>query len=457
MLRRVASEHGARPADALTLITTESGLSLKLNAQSTGPWQHTLDIEVPIEEVEARLDEVARTIQRRAVLPGFRRGHVPVDLVRQNFAEAVEREFLEGYLPKVTGEALQEAKLDPVVPPAVRNLKFVPGQPMKFQAVVEVRPEVEAKNWSGIPVTRRTKVVDETEVDQMIERLRNDSAVFADVDRPAQRGDIVTVDSVRLDPNGRRIPSTRAKALRLELGSPDMLPDLENGLLGAETGQERTIEIAYPADYPTQELAGRSVRYLIRVRKTQEKKLRDLDDNFAREIFDLPSFEELRARVRRNLEAEEATRAQREVEDAVSDELIRRNTFDLPARLVEWTLDRMIHEAVGHRQVSEQAHRELEERYRPAVERSLRREILLGAVARQETLTVTDDETAAEIDRMVQADPRQAARVRARYQSAERRKALAEAMLERKALDRVIAEAKVSEESVGGRVVPATR
>jgi trigger factor len=328
---------------------------------------------------------------------------------------------------------------------------------MKFEAIVEVRPEVDAKNFKGIPVTRRTKVVDETDVDQMIERLRGDSAVFVDLSRPTQRGDIVTVDSVRLDANGRRIPSTRAKALRLELGSPDMLPDLENGLLGAEVGQERTVEISYPADYPTQELAGRAVRYLLRVRKTQEKKLRDPDDNFAREVFDLPSLEELRARVRRNLEGEEEMRARREVEDAVSDELIRRNSFDLPERLVQWTLDRMINEAVGQRQVGEDGRRELEARYRPAVERSLRREILLGAVARQESLAVSEDEIAAEIDRMVQADPRQAARVRARYQSADRRRALGEALLERKALDHVIAAASVTDESVGGRVVPATR
>jgi len=446
------------PADhPTTLTTTERALSLKLSNQSTGPWQHTLEIEVPTEEVEDGLDQVARKIQRRAALPGFRRGHVPIHLVRQNFAEAVEQEFLEGYLPRVTGQALEEAKLDPVVPPQVRNLHLVPGQPMRFQAVVEVRPQVDAKNFKGIPATRRTKIVDEADVTQMLERLRGDSAVFIDLNRPAQRGDIVTVDSVRLDANGRRIPSTRAKALKLELGSPDMLPDLENGLLGAEVGQERTVEINYPSDYPTQELAGRAIRYVIRVRKTQEKKLRDLDDNFAREVFDLPSLEELKARVRRNLEGEEEARAKREVEDAVSDELIRRNSFDLPERLVQWTLDRMIQEAVGNRQVPEEGRRELEARYRPAVERSLRREILLGAVARQENLAVSEEEIAAEIDRMVQADPRQAARVRARYQSADRRRALGEAMLERKALEHVIAAATVNDEPVGGRVVPATR
>jgi trigger factor len=234
-----------------------------------------------------------------------------------------------------------------------------------------------------------------------------------------------------------------------------MMPDLENGLLGAEPGQERTVEITYPQDHPTTELAGRQIRYRVRVKKIQEKKLRDLDDNFAREVFGLGSFAELQARVRANLESEEATRTRREVEEAIAEELIRRNPIDLPPRLTQWTVDRMIQEAVQGKSIDEALHRQLDERYRPAVERSLRRELLLGAVARQESIAVNDEEVAAEIERMVQADPRQAARVRARYQSAERRRALGEAVLERKALDWLIGAAKVTEEVVGGRVVPA--
>jgi trigger factor len=428
-------------------------MNVKVN--DTGAWQRTIDIEVPSDEVERRMDQVARTIQRRAALPGFRRGHVPLPMVRQHFAEAVEREFLEDFVSRATGEALGEAKLDPVVPPLVRNLHLVPGQPMRFQAVVEVRPEVEVKNYRGMPAQRRMRPIGESEVAQVLERLREEAAVFVDLDRPAERGDVLIVDSIRLDVNGKRIPSTRARNLRLELGAPDMMPDLENGLLGARVGQERTIEIAYPADHQAKELAGRAVRYLVRIKKIQEKKLRDLDDNFAREVFDQPSLEELRARVQRNLEAEEAARARREVEEAVVDELIRRNTFELPERLMQWTLERMVHEAVGRRPATEETLKDIEQRYRPAVERSLRREILLGAVARQEKLQVTDEDVSAEIDRMVQADPRQAARIRARYQSAERRRALFEGLLERKALDLLVSAAEVQESVAGGRVVPA--
>ena len=432
---------------------------MNLSVRSTGTWQHTLDIEVPVDEVDRRLDEVARQIQRRASLPGFRKGRVPLDLVRQHFADAVEQEFLESFVPRITTEAIDHARLTPVVSPVVRHLQFVPGQPLKFEAVVEVRPEVEARDYKGIRIRRRRNAVDDSKVDQVLQQLREDSAVFMDLDRPAARGDVALVDSTRLDANGRRMPGTRAKNRRIELGAPGVLPDLENGLLGAVAGQERTIEIAYPADYPAEELAGKSARYVVSVRKIQEKKLRDLDDNLAKEVFGLPTLEELRSRVRLNLEGEERVRVQREVDAAVSAELIGRNVFELPAGLVQRTLERVIEEAVEGRQVPEDLRKQLEERYRPGVEHSLKREVLLDAVARQEQIEVGDEEVAQEIQRMAQSDPRQAARVRARYQSAERREALRDSLRERKALDWLIDAAEIEDETAGATplIVPAGR
>jgi len=327
----------------------------------------------------------------------------------------------------------------------VRNLNFGPGKPLRFEAVIEVRPEVEAKDYKGIKVKRSTSPVEDTAVAAVLQQLREDSAVFADLARPAERGDVVLLDSIRVDANGRRMSGTRAKNRRIELGSAGVAPELDHGLLGAEAGQERTIEIQYPADYPAEELAGKAARYLVSVRKIQEKKLRDLDDNLAREVFGLPSFEELRSRVRLNLEGEEHVRVRRELDSAVSVELIRRNPFDLPGGLMQRTLERVIEEAVQGRTVPEDLRKQLEERYRPGVEQSLKREVLLDAVARQEKLEVSDEEVAGEIQRMAQADPRQAARVRARYQSAERRETLRDSLLEHRALDWLIDAAEIED------------
>jgi trigger factor len=417
--------------------------------QENGNWQHTINVEIPAEVVEARLDQVARAVQRRVAAPGFRKGKVPLDRVRTDFASHIEQEFLESFISEATGQAIQESGLNPVIPPTVTNLRFTPGQPLKFDALVDTAPMVEVKDWKGIPLTRRGRVIDDAAVDAVVENLREDTAVFVDLDRAAQAGDVVLLDSQRLDANGRRLANTRAKGTRILLGAPDLLPDLEKGLLGAAAGQERTITVNYPADYRQEELAGKTVRYVVAIRKIQEKKLRELDDNFARELFRVDSLGALRDRVRQNLEGEDATRVRRELEGAATEELIRRNPFEMPARLVAYMLEQVIREQTGGREVNDDLRKQLEEHYRPGVDRSLKREILLGSIARQESMTVSQEDIAADIDRMCAAEPKQASRIRARYQSADRRRALGEGILERRAMDAVIAAAQLKDEPIG--------
>jgi len=420
---------------------------MKHTVRESGQWQHTLSVEVPADQVDARLAEVSRNFQKHVSIPGFRKGKVPLERVRQDYAAEIEREFLERFIPEVTHDALHEANLKAVVPPSVQNLRFTPGQPMTFDAVVDVAPQAEVKDWKGYSLVRRVKPVEEADIDRVIEQLREESAVFEDVSRPAASGDVVLLDSQRMDANGRRLAGTRNKGARIQLGAPGLLPELEAGLTGSEEGQERTVSVTYPADYSQQELAGQTVRYMLNVKKIQHKKLRALDDNFARDLFGLDSLASLRDRVRRNLEGEDTQRSRRELETQAIEELVRRHPLELSPRLVAYMLDQVIQEQTGGREVSDELRKQLEEHYRPGVERSLKREILLIALARQEALDVSAEEVGQQILRLVEADPRNAARVRQHYASAERRQALAESLLEKKALDRVIAEAQVREET----------
>jgi trigger factor len=416
--------------------------------RESGPSQHTLTIEVPADQVESRILEVSRVFQRQVSMPGFRKGKVPLDKVRSEYAAEIEREFLERFIPEVTHEALGEAKLVAVVPPSVTNLRFTPGQPLSFEAVVDVAPQVEVKDWKGYALKRRIKPVAAAQVDGMLDQLREESAVFEDVDRAAGAGDVVLLDSQRIDANGRRLSNTKAKGARILLGAPDLLPELESGLQGAEAGQERTIAVNYPADFRQAELAGQTVRYVVNIKKIQQKKLRPLDDTLARDVFGLDSLDALRQRIQRNLELEDEQRWRRDLEAQAIDELVKRHPMELSPRLVNYMLEQVVHEQTGNREVSEELHKQLEEHYRPGVERSLKREILLIALAKQEGLEVSGEEVGQQILRLAESDPRNAARVRQHYASADRRRALAESMLEKKALEKVIEAAKVEDEAI---------
>jgi trigger factor len=391
---------------------------------------------------------VARRFQQAVSMPGFRKGRVPLERVRQDYAAEIERDFLERFIPEAAQAAIRDAALSAVVPPSVQNLRFTPGQPLSFEAVVDVAPQVPVRDWKGFSLTRHVRPVSEAAVDAMLAQLREESAVFADVRRPAGPGDIVLLDTQRLDANGRRLAGTRAKGTRIQLGAPELLPDLEAGLSGAEAGQERTLNVHYPDGYRQQDLAGQHVRYVVQVRAIQEKQLRELDDTFARELFGLETLALLRERVRRNLEAEDAQRGRRELEGQAIDELVRRHPMDLSPRLVSYMLEQVVHEQVGEREISADLHKQLEEHYRPGVERSLKRELLLVALAKQEQLDVTPEEVAEQIQRLADADSKNAARVRQHYASPERRRSLAESILEHKALDLVIRASQVKDEPV---------
>ncbi len=431
---------------------------MNVQLRESAPHQRVMEVEVPAEEVQRGVEDAAREVQKRASLPGFRRGRAPIDLVLTRFAEVVEREFIEDFVPRAAQEAVAEAKLSPAVPPLVRNLQFQLGQPLRFEVQIDLRPEVEARDYKGIRVTLEKHAVEDRHVDQVLQGLLEDSAVYQDLSRPAERGDVLVLDSVRLDANGRRLPSTRGRNVRIQLGAPDVLPDLENGLLGAEAGHERTIAVSYPGDHASEELRGKTVRYLVRIKKIQEKKLRALDDNLAREVYRLDSLEELRARIRQNLEEEERQRARRELEGKISDALLQRNAVPVPERLVEYSLDHLLRELAQGRELDQATIEEMRERYRAGVTRSLQREILLDAIARHEKLSVSEEEVSAELDRLVAARPAEAARIRASYRSPERRAGLQERLLERKTLEWLAQSAQVEEEMVRDRplVIPAS-
>lgn len=414
--------------------------------RETGPSQYTLTVEVPTDRVEERMLQVARVFQRQVSMPGFRKGKVPLEQVRKEYAAEIEREFLDRFIPEVTHEALREASLVAVVPPSVPNLRFTPGEPLSFEVVVDTAPKVEVKDWKGFPLKRRIRPVEEAAVESMLGQLREESAVFEDVDRPAGDGDVVLLDSQRMDANGRRLAGTLSKGARILLGAPDLLPELQSGLMGSEAGQERTVSVTYPADYRQAEVAGQTIRYVIKVKGVQQRRLRDLDDALAKDVFGLDTIAALRERIKANLEGEDERRWRRDLEAQAIDELIKRHPVELSPRLVSYMLEQVVHEQTGGRSVSDDLRKQLEEHYRPGVERSLKREILLIAVAQQEKLEVSNEEVAQRILRLQESDPRNAARVRQHYASADRRRALAESLLEEKALHLVVEAAKLEDE-----------
>jgi trigger factor len=421
-----------------------------------GPARRVLELTVPHAEVERHLDRVANELQRRTSMPGFRQGRAPRSLIESRFGSSLQDEAVESAVNEAFGQAAREQQLEPVGPARIEDVRYQPGEPLRFRAVVEVRPKVEAKDYRGIPLTRRVREVTEEDVDRALAGIREDTAQLLAVERPVGPTDVVVVDHVRIDEKGRTLKGSRTRDASLDLANEGLLPAFREGLAGAQAGESRTLQVQYPEDFGNPDLAGKAVRFHVKVKKIQEKKLRELDDNLAKEVFGLESLGDLRARIRLQMESEERLRSRHALEEDLVSDLLRRNPVPVPDGLAERLTEEALARATGGTELTQEQRLELLPRFRESMERRVAREWLLDAIAAQEKLEVGEEELAAEMARIAASRGRSAADFRA-LAPAERRARVRDALLERRIFDLLIEAASVQEEKIveNRQVVPA--
>jgi trigger factor len=421
-----------------------------LNVQEieTTPTRRVLEIEVPAEEIAQELERVVADTARRAALPGFRKGKVPRSMLEQRFGASFEQETLERSLESACRKAFAEAAIVPLMPAEIDDLKYEHGGPLKFRASVEVRPAVEAKDYKGVPVVRKTRETTDEDVERELKALEESSTRWLDVERPAQDGDLLVVDHVRLDAKGQSLKASRRRDVEILLGSEGLLPAFQEGLLGAQAGESRTLKVSYPEDFANTDLAGKDVQFHVKVRKIREKKSTARDDNWAKEIFGLDTLQDLVGRIRLNLEGEARLQSRREVEDALVEAIVDRNDVPVPERWIERRtaeeLDEMVRRA-GGQPVPEAELEGLKGRVRAALERQVKREFLLDSIAQQEKLEVTDPEVGEELGKLLSAGGRVAQEFRA-LSPEQRRSRVKDVLERRKVFDFLLEHAQVTEE-----------
>ena len=228
-------------------------------------------------EYAARLKKAARSHHR----PGFRKGHTPRAVLEHEMGDRIKVEAVEALVPKAWISAVLKHQLSPVTDPALENLDFPDDGPLKFDLVVEVRPDIALNDLGSLPVKRRQVDVTEQDVESVIERLRESRATWEAVEREARTGDQVTLDLVPGDPDGNPDEGRTIADQRFVLGAEQNLPAFNERLDGATAGSERIVEVAYPADHPNPGLQGRTVKFRCLVQLVSQRKLPELDDAFA--------------------------------------------------------------------------------------------------------------------------------------------------------------------------------
>jgi trigger factor len=361
-----------------------------------------VEAEVAADEIERRVQATARALGRDMRMPGFRKGKVPPPVVIQRVGrEVVLDETVRETLGRWYLAAIDAAGIHPVGDPDLDIGDLPPeGEPLTFTIEIGVRPEATLGDYKGVEAPRREAQADEAAVDAEIETLRERMARLEAVERPAGSGDFVVMD-YKGSVDGEPFEGGEGRDQLIELGSGRLIPGFEEGLEGATAGEERTLDVTFPDDYPAEHLAGKSAQFEITVKAVQAKELPELDDDFASDAAGFDSLAELREDIASKLREGEERRIEAEYREGVLDAVAANATVDVPAALVEaraqelW--QRMLH-TLAHQNISKDAYlnisgkteEEILEEAKPDAEQALRREAVVAAVVEAEGIEPSD-------------------------------------------------------------------
>ncbi|HTD22566.1 MAG TPA: trigger factor [Terriglobales bacterium] len=386
------------------------------------PCTREVSVEVPADVVARETESVVQNYQKLARLPGFRKGKVPITVVRSRFAGDIRGEVIERLVPRYFREEVEKQKLEPVSQPQVTDLHIKEGEPMRFKATFEVLPPIEVTGYQELRAEKTDTNISEEEVTAELNNLRERRAVFTPVeDRALADGDFADVSftSTPKEEGGKPVP---VNDVLVHIGGPDTVKEFSENLRGARAGEERTFDVAYPEDFNDPRLAGKTVEYKVEVKAIKQKSLPELNDDFAKSLGDFEDLETVKQRIREGLESEKKHRAEHEAKEKLMDELVRRNEFPVPESMVEHQIDLRLERglrALAAQGLSAEHMKKMDlprlrAGQRDAAVKEVKASLILEKIAEAEKIEVSDEEVGKEIDALARQTKQSSEEIRSR-------------------------------------------
>jgi trigger factor len=389
-------------------------------ATAAATCRRELDLEIPADEVTKKLESVAKEFARVARVPGFRPGKAPVSLIRRRFADDIKGEVVQSLVPQRVERAVTEQKLTPVSQPQVEQLDFTEGQPLKFRAVFEVLPEFALGSYKDLDLEMPVMDVTDDDVNKEIESVRERAAAFAPIEgRPAENGDYLQL-KISGTPEGDGEP-IQADSVLCHLGAEETMEPFNENLRGANVGDHKNFDVAYPADYPDAKLVGKTYHYAVEVLGIKNKKLPELNDEFAKDVSDATTLDELNKKVREGLEHQRDHKHKELLREKVIAALIKTHDFPVPESLVQHQMDVRLERFV--RQLAGQGidpravnfdWATLRSRQKDRASDDVKAELIVDRIATAENIDVTDEEVHHELEHAATHSGESAAAIHAR-------------------------------------------
>jgi len=381
-----------------------------------------IQVEIPADEVGRQTESLIQKYQKMARIPGFRRGHVPASIIRQRFSEEIKTDVVEALIPRFFRQEAERLGVHPVSQPRVTDLHLHEGEPLRFKAAFEVLPDIRVEGYKELRADRPEIAVTDQEVEQALSDLREQHASFNPIEgRALADGDFAQVSLDGHPKSGEGQPVHMDEVL-VEIAGKNTMPEFTEHLRGANAGDERAFDVNYPEDAEDRRLAGKTFTYAVKVHALKQKRLPELNEEFVKKFGEFTNVDELKTRIRQQMEAERRHEAERAAKDKLVVELIRRNDFEVPESLIEQQIDIRLErglralaaQGLTAEQMKKMDLQRLRGGQREQAIHDVKAALLLEKVAETENVQVSEEEINAELDSLARQTKQTSEAVRAR-------------------------------------------
>lgn len=318
---------------------------MQVSVENSGTLERKMTVQVPAERLEQEVDNRLKNMARTVRIAGFRPGKVPYKVVQQRYGKQVQLEVANELMSSTFQEALNQEGLRPAGGPKKIEPKAIErGEALEYTAVFEVYPEFSPAPLDDVEIEKPVTEINEQDVDSMLDKLRKQRATWETVDRAAAQGDQVVVD-FKGTIDGEAFDGGEGTDMTVEIGSGRMIAGFEEGLIGLKAGDEKVLDLTFPEDYHSEALAGKSVKFEVKVKQVSESKMPEIDEDFAASLGVAEGgVEALRAEVQRNMERELDNALKAVIKDRAFEALLQKNEIEVPESLIEEEVDRLSQE-----------------------------------------------------------------------------------------------------------------
>ncbi len=419
---------------------------MEVNISEQGQWERIVEVSVPYEKLVPKIDEAYSKYKKTIQLEGFRKGKVPVDLIKKVYGSKIEKEAAENAMADYLEEAIAEKNVKLYDISQIESFNYDRKTGLQFKAIIKIQPEVKVEKYKELEIEKEIYQITDDDIQDVIENLREQHATMTDIDGAAQQGNYIVADIQKTDSTGVPLVGQKYENRYFHLDSSEAEAVFVDQLLGVKPGDTRRITLPAPKTNPDQK-EQQNEYYDISVKEVKEKILPALDDELAKDIGKYETLEQLKSAIRENLVRQAEVNTKQNLSNRIMDEVVKSNPIELPDYMVENFLNAFIENMKNERndKVNKQ---DLRETYRADAIWNLKWLLINDKISELENIKVEDTEINDYIEDLAKLAGKDAVLVRSKYRDTKKREQVMHKIQERKIVDFLVSHAKITEKIV---------